>query len=156
MTIMMPLVMCADTLTRAERSERMSLIRSKDTKPERVVRRIVTSLGGRYRLNYAKVAGKPDLAFPGRRKVIWVHGCFWHRHEGCGLARLPKSRLDFWEPKLEANRRRDESNTAAAQAEGWEVMVVWECQTRDLEGLRARLAEFLIEPGTVHKKHKNL
>jgi DNA mismatch endonuclease (patch repair protein) len=90
-----------DTLTPKERSERMSRVRNKDTKPEMQVRRLVSALGYRYRLQYKKVPGRPDLAFPGRRKVIFVHGCFWHRHPepSCPLARLPKSRLDFWGPR---------------------------------------------------------
>jgi DNA mismatch endonuclease (patch repair protein) len=99
-----------DTLTPQERSARMAKVRSRNTKPERVVRRLVYSLGFRYRLHVAHVPGKPDLVFASRRKAIFVHGCFWHRHAepACKLARMPKSRLDFWKPKLERNRLRDE------------------------------------------------
>ena len=135
--------MSPDTLTRSERSERMARVRGKDTGPERRVRRILTMLGYRYRLQYAKVPGRPDIAFPGRKKVIWVHGCFWHRHPGCQLARLPKSRLDFWKPKLEGNRSRDLRKEAELRSAGWDSLVVWECGLADEKGLEAKLKEFL-------------
>lgn len=83
------------------------------------------------------------MVFPGRRKVVFVHGCFWHRHDGCALARLPKSRLDFWRPKLEGNRVRDTLKIKQLRALGWGVMVVWECELRDMNTLVARLEEFL-------------
>ena len=103
-----------DTLSKAQRSERMSRVRGKDTKPELLVRRLVHGMGYRYRLHRRDLPGTPDLVFPGRRKVIFVHGCFWHRHPdpACKLARLPKSRTDFWLPKLEGNRARDIENAA--------------------------------------------
>ncbi len=137
--------MCADTLTPAERSRRMSLIRNRDTGPERALRRILTDLGYRYRLQYDRVPGRPDVAFPGRRKVIWMHGCFWHRHPGCANARLPKSRRDFWIPKLEGNRRRDLATQERVRELGWRTLVTWECELRDTEGLSERLREFLDE-----------
>src|SRR5687768_17294491 len=101
-----------DTLSKSARSERMSRIGAKDTKPEMAVRRLVHSLGYRYRLHRRSLPGNPDLVFPARRKAIFVHGCFWHRHpdSSCKLARLPKSRGDFWIPKLEANAERDLRN----------------------------------------------
>jgi len=118
-----------DTLSRAERSQRMSLVKSKDTKPELRVRRIVHALGYRYRLHDRRLPGSPDLVFAGRRKVLFVHGCFWHRHR-CKMGnRLPKSRVGFWGKKLEENRRRDRANRRRLRALGWEVLVVWECQT---------------------------
>lgn len=132
-----------DTLTPKERSERMSRVQAKDTKPEMVVRRLVYGLGYRYRLHVAALPGKPDLVFPGRKSVIFVHGCFWHRHDGCKLARLPKSRLDFWIPKLEANVSRDLLAIYRLKAEGWRVMVVWECQTKDASLLSNRIQRFL-------------
>lgn len=132
-----------DTLTPSERSERMSRVRGKDTGPERRVRRLLTILGFRYRLHYSKLAGRPDLAFPGRRKVIWVHGCFWHRHPGCPLARLPKSGLDFWRPKLEGNRRRDLRNEVEVREAGWDALIVWECELGDEVALVSRLRGFL-------------
>ena len=132
-----------DTLTVSERSQRMARIRAKDTGPERRVRSLLTALGFRYRLHYSKLPGRPDIAFPGRRKVIWVHGCFWHRHPGCALARLPKSRLDFWKPKLEGNRNRDLRNEADVRAAGWDTLVVWECELSDELALVTRLRSFL-------------
>lgn len=139
----------ADTLTPSERSERMSRIRGKDSKPEMVVRRLVHGMGFRYRLHRKDVPGKPDLVFGSRKKVIFVHGCFWHRHNdsACKLARLPKSRLDFWLPKLERNARRDAENSARLEALGWDEMVVWECEVRkaNLPILQDRIREFLCD-----------
>src|SRR5262245_44191753 len=101
-----------DTLSASERSKRMALVRSKNTKPEVVVRKLVHSLGHRFRLHGRKLPGRPDLVFARQKKVLFVHGCFWHRHSDtrCALARLPKSRLEFWLPKLESNRLRDRRN----------------------------------------------
>ena len=111
-----------DTLTRAERSERMSRVKGRDTGPEWAVRRLVHGLGYRYRLHRKDLPGCPDLVFPSRRKVIFVHGCFWHRHPdpACKLARLPKSRLEFWVPKLERNRARDLHSQARLIDMGWQ------------------------------------
>lgn len=135
----------ADTLTPKERSERMSRVRSADTKPEMLLRRLVHGMGYRYRLHRRDLPGTPDLVFPGRRKVIFVHGCFWHRHPDprCPLARLPKSRLDFWRPKLEGNRKRDVINQKKLKDISWEVMVVWECQLRNDRALRRSIRKFL-------------
>ena len=130
-----------DTLSREQRSERMSLVRSKGSKAELAVRRLVFAMGYRYRLHQRQLPGTPDLVFPSRRRVIFVHGCFWHRHEGCG--RMPKSRLEFWEPKLEANRRRDEANLALLAEMGWRTLVVWECQLRDLGQVRKTIRSFM-------------
>ena len=134
-----------DTLTSKERSERMSRVRSADTIPEMFVRRLVHGMGYRYRLHRRDLPGTPDLVFPSKRRVIFVHGCFWHRHpdSGCALARLPKSRLDFWKPKLEGNRERDVKNQRGLRDLGWNVLVIWECQLRDVGMLRARIEEFL-------------
>lgn len=132
-----------DTLSSKERSKRMSLVRAKDTKPELRVRRLVYSLGYRYRLHGAGLPGKPDMVFKGRRKVIFIHGCFWHRHEGCALARLPKSRLDFWVPKLEGNKDRDIRNQKKLSAMGWKFLVIWECEINDTGKLQKRISEFL-------------
>lgn len=131
-----------DTLTPKERSARMSLVRGTDTGPELVVRRLAFRMGYRYRKHVRALPGRPDMVFPGRRKVIFVHGCFWHRHR-CSLGRMPKSRLEFWVPKLEANRRRDLRNLRKLRSSGWRVLVVWECQIRDLPALAARIKEFL-------------
>lgn len=131
-----------DTLSKAERSERMSRIRARDTKPELRVRRLLHGLGYRFRLHRRTLPGTPDLVFPSRKKAIFVHGCFWHRHEGCRLARLPKTRQDFWLPKLEGNRARDLRDQAALRDLGWEVLVVWECEVQS-QDLRDRLVAFL-------------
>lgn len=131
-----------DTLTKEQRSERMGRVRGRDTRPEWIVRRLVHGLGYRYRLHARDLPGRPDLVFRGRRKVIFVHGCFWHRHD-CHLARLPKSNLDFWIPKLTANRARDIANLAALEAAGWRALVVWECELRDTNTLATRIADFL-------------
>ena len=135
----------ADTLTSIARSERMSRIRAKDTKPEIVVRRIAHRLGYRFRLHRRDLPGVPDLVFVSRRKVIFVHGCFWHRHPDpqCNLARLPKSGLDFWLPKLETNRKRDQRNSGLLTGLGWDILVIWECQTKDSERLAAEIKGFL-------------
>lgn len=135
----------ADTLTPRERSERMSRVRGADTKPEMLVRRLAHAMGYRYRLHGKGLPGKPDLVFSSRRKVIFVHGCFWHRHpdKKCRLARLPKSRLEFWLPKLEGNRQRDEKNQIKLRELGWNAMVIWECQLRDKGALGERIREFL-------------
>ena len=132
-----------DTLTRIERSKRMALIRSKNTKPELLVRRIAHSCGYRFRLHVSDLPGKPDLVFPRHRKVIFVHGCFWHRHPGCALARLPKSKLRFWVPKLTENRRRDLRNIARLRRDKWKVIVVWECQLKNPISLEKRIKKFL-------------
>lgn len=134
-----------DTLSARERSIRMGLVRSKDTKPELVVRRLVHSLGYRYRLHRKDLPGTPDLVFAKRRKAIFVHGCFWHRHDdaACKLARLPKSRLDFWLPKLQKNKERDLMKENQLISLGWDVLTVWECQVKDLAFLEEKIKRFL-------------
>ena len=123
----------------------MAAIRHLDTKPEMIVRRVVFRLGYRYRLHDPSLPGRPDLVFPSRRAVIFCHGCFWHRHSAttCPLARLPKSRLDFWLPKLDSIRRRDEAVLERLEAEGWRVLTIWECQLRDLDTVTERVLTFL-------------
>lgn len=134
-----------DTMSRVERSERMSRVRGKDTKVELLVRKTVHRLGYRYRLHRKELPGKPDLVFSARRKVIFVHGCFWHRHPDpeCKLARLPKSRQDFWVPKLTGNRERDQRNETRLREMGWNVATVWECETNNRHSLENQLREFL-------------
>lgn len=132
-----------DTLTPAERSARMALVRAKDTKPELLVRRLVHGMGYRYRLHRRDLPGTPDLVFPGRSKVIFIHGCFWHRHARCALARLPKSRGDFWLPKLTANAERDARNVRTLRQLGWSVLTIWECQLGDTANLANRIRRFL-------------
>lgn len=134
-----------DTLSKAERSKRMALIRSKDTGPEMTVRRLVHSMGYRYRLHCEGIPGTPDIVFRRRKKAIFVHGCFWHAHSdpSCRLARLPKSRLEFWEPKLLGNRQRDIAVQEALIRLGWRVLIVWECLTGRTEELKENIRAFL-------------
>jgi DNA mismatch endonuclease, patch repair protein len=134
-----------DTLDPKQRSERMSRIRGKDTGPEMTVRRLVHGMGYRYRLHRRDLPGRPDLVCATRRKVIFVHGCFWHRHgdSRCKLSRLPKSRLEFWETKLENNRRRDSVKQKELWAAGWDVLVVWECQVNNKASLAETIKAFL-------------
>lgn len=140
----------ADKLTSERRSANMARIRAKNTKPEITVRRIAHSLGYRFRLHRKDLPGKPDLVFPGRRAVIFVHGCFWHGHPdpACKEAVPPKSRLDYWLPKLSRNKERDASNVQALEAAGWRILIVWECGTKDAAAVAMRLHEFLGPPGT--------
>jgi DNA mismatch endonuclease, patch repair protein len=132
-----------DSLSPQERSEIMSRVRSKNSRPELFVRKLVYSLGYRYRLHQRQLAGCPDLVFARSRKVIFVHGCFWHRHARCALARMPKSRIDFWQPKLEANKERDKRNRRTLSRGGWRVLTIWECQLKDFERLRNAVRRFL-------------
>jgi len=134
-----------DPLSPAERSERMARIRAKNTKTEMAVRRLVHAMGYRYRLHSRKLPGKPDLVFSGRRKVILVHGCFWHLHENCTRYKYPRSRLDFWAPKLEANRKRDQEVGRQLAELGWGALVIWECELRDEKKLAATIRDFLGE-----------
>jgi DNA mismatch endonuclease (patch repair protein) len=132
-----------DTLSKRERSKRMSLIRGKGTKPEKLVRLILRRCGYRYRMNVASLPGKPDFVLPRDRKIIFVHGCFWHRHPNCSLARLPKSKLDFWLPKLTENHRRDLRNVRRLRRAGWHVKLVWECQLKKGTVLEKAIRRFL-------------
>jgi DNA mismatch endonuclease, patch repair protein len=132
-----------DTMTPKERSKRMALIRGKNTKPELLVRKLARSFGYKLRFHVPDLPGKPDLVFPTLRKVIFVHGCYWHRHPGCSMARLPKSKLEFWVPKLAGNRLRDLRNIAQLQRQKWGVSVVWECQLKNPKLLARRMRVFL-------------
>jgi DNA mismatch endonuclease (patch repair protein) len=132
-----------DTISASERSRVMARVKAVDTRPEMLVRRLVYGAGYRYRLHGAKLPGKPDLLFAGRRKVIFVHGCFWHRHEHCAFARMPKSNQDFWRAKLEGNKERDAAHCRRLHEMGWEVMVVWECELKDPDAVLRRIIRFL-------------
>ena len=133
----------ADKLSRAARSANMARVRRRDTGPELVVRRMVHALGYRYRLHVTELPGKPDLVFKRRKKIIFVHGCFWHGHVQCRRGARPTSNTDFWNAKLERNRQRDIAQLAALQRAGWNTLVVWECETKDLKGLEQQLTTFL-------------
>jgi DNA mismatch endonuclease (patch repair protein) len=137
----------ADTLSPPERSRRMSLVRNRDTKAEMAVRQLLHAAGFRYRLHDRRLPGSPDIVFKKNRKAIFVHGCFWHRHPdpACKLARMPKSNLDFWGPKLEGNRQRDLRHQSELDAIGWQYLIVWECELRHREQLENRLIAFLTE-----------
>lgn len=131
-----------DHLTPEQRSSNMSRIRGKDTKPEMAVRRLAHAMGYRFRLHRRDLPGSPDLVFPGRRRVIFVHGCFWHGH-GCGMAHVSKTRPAYWTRKIERNRARDASNLGSLRELGWDVLVIWECETMDRDALRGRIRGFL-------------
>jgi DNA mismatch endonuclease (patch repair protein) len=132
----------ADTRTPEQRRYIMQSVGTHDTGPELAVRRLLTGLGYRFRLNAKKLPGKPDIVFPGRKRAIFVHGCFWHGH-GCSKGQAPKSRLDYWGPKLKTNRERDTAQLAALQSLGWSVLTVWQCETNDPAALRGKLAAFI-------------
>lgn len=121
----------------------MARVKSKNTKPELTVRRLLHGLGYRYRLHRKDLPGKPDLTFPSRRKAVFVHGCFWHGHADCKKARPPSSNRDFWLTKLRRNRERDERNLALLQESGWGTMVVWECELTDMDAVSQNLIAFL-------------
>lgn len=135
----------ADHLSKRRRSENMRRIRSVGMKPEMLVRRLVHLLGYRFRLHRKELPGKPDLVFAGRHKVIFVHGCFWHQHQGCRAGRLPKSNRGYWRPKLARNVERDAEVVRALKSDGWKVRVIWECETKDEIKLRRRVRAFLGE-----------
>ena len=132
-----------DIMTPAERSKRMSLIRSSDTKPELRVRRILHSLSYRYLLHRRDLPGVPDLVFPSRKKVIFVHGCFWHAHQHCIVANRPKTRRSFWDAKFKHNKERDKANRTLLKKMGWKVCTIWECETKNDDYLVSRLSHFL-------------
>jgi DNA mismatch endonuclease (patch repair protein) len=129
-----------DRLTPEERSRNMSKIRSGDTCPERQVRSLLHRLGYRFRLHRRDLPGTPDIVLPKYRTVIFVHGCFWHRHPGCKYAYMPKSRISFWEDKFAANIARDKKAQSALGEMGWRVIVVWGCELQDMDSLAMRLA----------------
>ena len=132
----------ADNRTQQQRSETMRAVRGKDTGPEWFVRRLLHGQGYRYRLHDPRLPGKPDLVFASRGKVIFVHGCFWHAH-GCRYGQAPKSKLDYWLPKLEANKGRDREKASQLRALGWSVLAVWQCETLSPNRLSRKLQRFL-------------
>lgn len=128
-----------DQLTVEKRSWNMSRIRSKDTKPEKIVRSVLFKIGFRFRLHTNKMPCKPDIILAKYKTVIFVHGCFWHRHPSCRYAYNPKSRVEFWEEKFRQNIQRDLKNEASLKNLGWNVVTIWECETKDLTKLAALL-----------------
>ena len=132
-----------DVHTTAQRSGNMAAIKGKDTKPEMIVRRLLHRMGYRYVLHGKKLPGRPDLVFPARRKIVFVHGCFWHMHE-CRWGRvIPATRTEFWQSKRSANVVRDRAMRDVLRRHGWQALVVWECETRELPSLTDRLVTFL-------------
>lgn len=132
----------------------MRAVRTRHTEPEMRVRRIAHRLGYRFRLHRSDLPGKPDLAFPVQRKLIFVHGCFWHQHQGCRRGSAPQSNVAFWRPKLARNRSRDAEQMAAVKRRGWRALVIWECQTNDEKRLAARLSRFLLDDAIRKKSAK--
>lgn len=132
-----------DVLTQKQRSYCMSCIRKTDTNPELLVRRIVYRLGYRFRLYRKDLPGCPDIVLPKHKKIIFVHGCWWHRHT-CHLGRRsPKSRTKYWLPKLAANKKRDKENQRKLQQLGWQILIIWECQTKNIKPLTHKLQKLL-------------
>ncbi len=133
----------SDVFTPQERARVMAAVKGKDTKPEMIVRRLAHALGYRFRLHRKDLPGKPDLVFPGRRKVIFVHGCFWHGHDCARGSRQPKQNADYWRNKIGRNVERDAASLQALSALGWQVRVIWECELKDREALSEQLKAFL-------------
>lgn len=121
----------------------MQLIRSKNTQPEIKVRKLTFSLGYRYRLHDAKLPGRPDIVFPKKRKVIFVHGCFWHQHEGCTSSKIPTSNVDYWKPKLERNKKRDIENQSKLKNDNWSFLILWECELKKPKRTTFKIKNFL-------------
>lgn len=124
----------------------MSAVRGRNTKPEMVVRRLLHSMNYRYRLHRKDLPGSPDIVFGKKRKAIFVHGCFWHRHPGCSKATSPRTRAEFWSEKFERNVERDRQAESRLADMGWRSLVVWECEIREPETLTSRLRRFLDDP----------
>lgn len=134
-----------DHVNPAKRSEIMAAVHSRDTAPEIAVRRMVHALGYRYRLHVGTLPGKPDLVFPSRHKIIFVHGCFWHRHPRCRYTTSPKTRTGFWEEKFRTNVARDRRTRQALKKLGWKVLTVWQCELKKPQKLEVRIDEFLAD-----------
>lgn len=134
-----------DTVSPNKRSEIMGRVRSKDTKPEMFVRRLIYGMGYRYRLHIRELPGRPDIVFRKKRKVIFVHGCFWHKHNCKKGKRMPKSRVDFWRDKLMKNKKRDMSNQKKLSKLCWKYIVIWECELQNIEKLKLKTRDFLDE-----------
>jgi len=134
-----------DVYNSEKRSEIMARVRATGSKPELIVRQVAHGLGYRFRLHRPDLPGKPDIVFPRYRRVIFVHGCFWHGHKGCAKAKRPSSNRAFWDRKLSRNLERDCENAVVLRRAGWKVLVIWGCETQDRERLAARISRFLEE-----------
>lgn len=120
--------------------------RAKNTKPELLLRSVLHLMGFRFRLHVRKLPGTPDVVFGARKKAVWLHGCFWHSHPGCRYATVPKTRTDYWVPKLARNRARDAEHAGQLRDLGWDSLVVWECELKNMEAVKSRLRDFLGPP----------
>jgi DNA mismatch endonuclease, patch repair protein len=145
-----------DSISKRQRSANMAKIRSRDTKPELVVRRLAHRLGYRFRLHRRELPGTPDLVFPALRKVIFVNGCFWHRHTGCRFASEPKSNINFWRTKFLTTLRRDELARRKLTTLGWGVLTIWECETNNDRELRVLLKRYLGQKYKVKLRHSKV
>jgi DNA mismatch endonuclease (patch repair protein) len=147
-----------DKLSQQRRSDNMRQIRSKDTSPELALRRLVFRMGYRFRLHRKDLPGKPDLVFSGRKKVVFLHGCFWHQHPGCREGRVPSTRREYWEPKLARNQERDAFAQAALKSLGWGVLTLWECElAKNPAAISGELRRFLgpcTTSGFAHRPEK--
>jgi DNA mismatch endonuclease (patch repair protein) len=135
-----------DHVTQEKRSWLMSRVSSKNTKPEIAVRRLLHSLGYRFRIHYKSLRGTPDIVFTKRKKIVFIHGCFWHGHDGCRYAKLPASRTAFWAEKMARNRERDQQVYEALERQGWKLMIVWQCELKRKDELIEKLVKFLGMP----------
>ena len=135
-----------DHISPAERSEIMRAVKSKNTSPEKRVRSVAHRLGLRFRLHRKDLPGSPDLLFPKRKVALFVHGCFWHRHENCPRATTPKTNADYWNEKFRRNVERDGETRRKLEKGGWKVLVIWECETKNQESIRAFLLRNLLGP----------
>lgn len=140
-----------DTLSPDKRSWVMSRISSKNTRPEVAVRSLLHRLGYRFRLHASDLPGEPDIVFRSRKKVVFIHGCFWHGHEGCKYAKLPRTNVEFWAQKLDSNRIRDARILADLNAIGWQAFTVWQCTLKDIALTTSALENFLGQPGKLLK-----
>jgi DNA mismatch endonuclease (patch repair protein) len=134
-----------DVFSKEQRSRVMAKVRGENTSPEMAVRSLIHRMGYRYRLHRKDLPGKPDIVLPRHKKIIFVHGCFWHQHAGCKAADRPASNTEYWTKKLDRNIERDKSNQQKLEELGWQVLVVWECQIKDRAALTQRLSAFLSE-----------
>ncbi|MDZ7697511.1 MAG: very short patch repair endonuclease [Deltaproteobacteria bacterium] len=132
-----------DRISKEHRSWNMSRIPGKDTKPEKIVRSVLHKAGYRFRLNFDRVPGKPDIVLPKHKLAIFVHGCFWHRHPNCKYAYTPKSRISFWQSKFAKNIERDRIVKSELESLGWNVLIIWECQTKDSETILSIFEKYL-------------
>jgi DNA mismatch endonuclease (patch repair protein) len=133
----------ADHLSPEKRSKNMAAISSKTTEPELIVRRMLFRLGYRFRLHVANLPGKPDIVFKGKRKAVFVHGCFWHRHPGCKYSSSPKTNVGFWREKFAKNISRDIKVQANLSEMGWDILIIWQCELKNADLLSKRLIEFM-------------